>query len=160
MLAGQPAFTGDNLGVLLNAILRGTPVPVSEQRPEVPPAVDAVIARAMQKNPQARYQDAAEMARDLAQCRALLGRRPGAPASAPSDPYAATVVGDATQFMDRGPDGLGLSPLFDSTAGFQRLLHAQPDDAPPPAPKVRLGWLAWAAAYLLAGIGAVAIALR
>ena len=33
-------------------------------------------------------------------------------------------------------------------------------EPPPPArSKVRLGWLAWAAAYLLAGVGAIAIAL-
>ena len=160
MLTGQPAFTGENLGVLLNAILRGTPTPVSELRTEVPPAVDAVIARAMQKNPQARYQDAAEMARDLAQCRALLGRRPGAPAGAPSDPYATTMVGDATQFMDRGPEGLGLSPLFDSSAGFKRLLRAENDVPAAPPRKGRLARVAWLAAYLLAGIGAVAIALR
>jgi serine/threonine-protein kinase len=161
MLSGQPAFSGENLGVLLNAIMRGAPRPLGELRPDVPPAVDTVIARAMQKNPQARYQDAAEMARDLTTCRAQLSRNRagGAATQSASDPYASTLASDSTQLIERPPEGLGISPLFDSTAGLQRLLQAEAEQAPPPRKPVRLGWLAWAAAYLLAGVGAIAIAL-
>jgi serine/threonine-protein kinase len=164
MLAGQPAFSDPNLGALLNAILRSSPKPLAELRPDAPASLELVIARAMQKNPGARYQDAAEMARDLAQCRTLIARaRSGAGAAAQggADPFAATVVGDATQLVDRPPEGLGLSPLFDSTAGLERLLHPQGEMQPVvrKPPLVRVGWLAWAAAYLVAGAGAVAIAL-
>jgi serine/threonine-protein kinase len=161
MLSGQPAFSGENLGVLLNVIMRGQPTPLTELRPDVPPLVEQVIARAMQKNPLARYQDAAEMARDIVQCRAVVGRsRPAASGAGqgPADPFAATLAADATQLIERPPEGLGISPLFDSTAGLQRLLNAEADPAPPRPPRVRLGWLAWAAAYLVAGIGAIAIA--
>ena len=161
MLAGQPAFAAGNLGALLNAIMRSAPTPLTELRPELPASLDLVIARAMQKNPQARYQDAAEMARDLAQCRTLLARRAAAPGAAPSsvDPYATTLVGDATQMFDRAHEGLVLSPLFDSSAGLQRLLRSETEPAPQRPPRLRMGWLAWAGAYLLAGIGAIAIAL-
>jgi serine/threonine-protein kinase len=161
MLSGRPAFTGDNLGALLNAIMRASPVPLSEVRSEVPPSVDTVIARAMQKNPEARYQDAAEMARDLASCRSQVprGRSAAAAGQSSSDPYASTLASDSTQLIERPPEGLGLSPLFDSTAGLQRLLQAEAESAPPARGKVRLGRLAWAAAYLLAGVGAIAIAL-
>jgi serine/threonine-protein kinase len=162
MLAGQPAFAEANLGALLNAIMRSQPAPLSELRPEVPASLDLVIARAMHKNPQARYQDAAEMARDLAQCRTLIARSRGnAPAAhGGADPFAATLVGDATQLIERGPEGLGVSPLFDSSAGLERLMQSGGDQAPivRKPPRVRVGWLAWAAAYLLAGMGAIAIA--
>ena len=77
----------------------------------------------------------------------------------PSDPYASTLASDSTQLIDRPPEGLGLSPLFDSTAGLQRLMQGDAEPPPPARSKVRLGWLAWAAAYLLAGVGAIAIAL-
>jgi serine/threonine protein kinase len=163
MVSGQPAFSAQNLGALLNAIMRSAPTPLTQLRPDVPATLDAVIARALQKNPQARYQDAAEMARDLAQCRALVQRgRPASTATvakAPVDPYAATLRGDATQLFDRVPEGLGLSPLFDSSEGLHRLLHNTVQPVPQAKPSLHLDWLAWAAAYLLAGMGAIAIAL-
>jgi serine/threonine-protein kinase len=99
MVTGTPAFAGNNLGQLLSAIMHGAPPSASAANPAVPASVELVIARAMQKNPAARYQDAAEMARDLAQCRASLTRATAArvaalPAEA-SDPFAATVVAHA-----------------------------------------------------------------
>jgi hypothetical protein len=146
--------------------MRAAPTPLSELRPDVPAPVEAVIARAMQKNPEARYQDAAEMARDIAQCRAVAGRSRSAAASSSSsssasgsmDFFASTLAADSTQLIDRPPEGLGISPLFDSTAGLQRLLNAETEPPPAKPPRVRLGWLAWAAAYTLAGVGAIAIA--
>ena len=68
-------------------------------------------------------------------------------------------MGDATQMFERAPEGLGLSPLFDSTAGLQRLLRSEVEPAPQSPPRLRPRWLAWAAAWLLAGMGAIAIAL-
>lgn len=158
MVTGQPAFVAANLGALLNAIMRSSPTPPAELRPDVPPGVEAVIARAMQKNPQARYQDAAEMARDLAQCRTLAGRGrgPAGPGGAPAaDPYAATIVGDAAQFLDGPHEGLPLAPDFDSAAALGRLRGGEADGAGPPR-RLRPGWLLWSLAYLLAGIAAIA----
>jgi serine/threonine-protein kinase len=168
MVAGVPAFSGNNLGTLLNSILHGTPPPPTQFRAGVPAALDVVIARAMQKNPDARYQDAAEMARDLAQCRAAIPRpRPAATtaaagaAAAPADPYAATaIVDDATEVLaPPPPEGLAPSPDFDSTSGLQRLLQGGAEPGPPaPAPR-RSGWAGWALAYAAAAVGALAIAL-
>jgi serine/threonine protein kinase len=156
MVTGRPPFVGENLGVLLTAILRETPAPMEQLRAGVPPALEQVVARAMHKNPRQRYQDAEEMARDLAQCRALLGRGPGAAAS-PSDPYAATVVGEAPVLPEGPPEGLPLATAFESGAAIARLLQPEPGRGPALRPPLRLGWLAWAAAYLVAGLGAVAI---
>lgn len=160
MVSGQPAFSGANLGELLNSIMRAAPPSLLEVRPDVPAAVDAVIARAMQKNPRARYQDAAEMAVDLAQCRAMAGRgRPASQAAGQGtvDPYAATIVGDGGPSGSALPEGLALSPQFDSTAAWERLIHAGRGAEVRPA--LRLGWLGWSAAYLVAAIGAFVIAL-
>jgi eukaryotic-like serine/threonine-protein kinase len=164
MVSGHPAFEFGNLGELLNGIMRGTPRAPSTWRPEIPPQLEAVIARAMEKNAAARYQDAAEMARDLAQCRAMLARSRttgSVTPSSPADAFAATVIGDSTVAQDRAPEGLPLSPLFNSTEALQRLLRpAQEQGEPARRPRRRLGWLGWLFAYVLAGAGAVAIALR
>jgi serine/threonine-protein kinase len=162
MIAGVPPFAGNNLGQLLNAILHGTAPPPSQFRAGVPPALDAVIARAMQKNAAARYQDAGEMARELAQIRSALPHGVGEQAPSPSgarvDPYAATAAIASTQAEAAPPRGLALAPEFDSSAGLESL-RRRPAAAPPP-PRKSSRWLAWATAYLLATAGALAIALR
>jgi len=167
MVAGVPAFSGDNLGQLLNAILHEAPPPPRQFRPGVPTVLELVIARAMQKNPLARYQDAAEMARDLAQCRITLGRTQGAAPvvrTAPADPYAATApIGADTLPLPRPAEAAGLapSPLFDSAAGLQRLLADRSGMAAArqPRPRTSLRRLAWSVAYLAAAAAALTIAL-
>lgn len=163
MVAGVPAFSAGNLGELLKTILHATPPPPSQFRAGVPAALDAVIARAMQKNAAARYQDAGEMARDLAQCRSAIYRDHRAPAgaapAAPADPYAATAaISSATEILTLR-QGLALSPDFDSAAGLQRLLEGRVDDASGQRPPGRMRWLAWALAYGAACIAALATAL-
>lgn len=163
MVAGVPAFSGSNLGQLLNDILRGTPPPVGQFRAGVPASVDDVIARAMQKNPQNRYQDAAEMARDLALCRTAINRARGAMPPGPeagADPYAATMTGTMTQTLVQAPaSGLTLAPEFDSAAGLARLEQGDAGaSAPAHAPR-NVAWLAWLLAYGVAAAVALAIAL-
>jgi serine/threonine-protein kinase len=170
MVTGAPAFGGGNLGQLLASIMHGMPPPASSVRPDVPAAVEQVITRALQKNAQARYQDAGEMARELAQCRALLtagamGADRGA-APAPSDPYADTVAANAaTQPIPRPgePASLAPSPHFDSSEALQRLLKETGGLRPLPARRLGLEHLrraGWVLAYLAAAAGALAIALN
>ena len=163
MVTGQPAFSGVTLGDLMNAILRATPVAPSSLRAGIPPALETVIARAMQKNANARYQDAGEMARELAQCRATLVARNRDGTTiimpAPADPYAATVVGAPADDVPV-PEGLAPHPGFECGDALQRL--AQPDTAKEAAGAQSTGslkWVGWSLAYLLAAAGAVAIAL-
>jgi serine/threonine-protein kinase len=167
MLAGTPPFSGANLGQLLNAILHSTPPPPSHFRPGIPAVLETVVARAMQKNPQARYQDAAEMARDLAQCRAAVARArtPAAEQQAPADPYAATAPlgADAAEaaLAAAEPEGLPPAPQFDSSAGMQRLLADRSDEPVPRRPPQRdLRAVGWALAYVAAALGALVIAFR
>ena len=166
MVAGVPAFGGDNLGQLLSLIQHGNPPPPGTFRPGIPASLEIVIARAMQKNPAARYQDAAEMARDLFQCRAALTRSRGAlpsVTSAPVDIFAGTVGGNTvTIAMPPGgpPPGLAPSPAFDSTPGLQVLLQAgNATLAEPPRSHVRsVRGLLWTFAYMAAATAAVIIA--
>jgi len=165
MVAGVPAFSGNNLGQLLNAILHGQLPPPSQFRAGVPAAFDAVIARAMQKNPAARYQDAAEMARDLAQCRTAINRARGVAdgeATDPQvDPYAATAALGRTQTLPPPVSpGLAPAPEFDSTAGLRRLQEGKVEAGPPEPARRGFQRIAWLLAYGAATAGALAIALK
>ena len=63
-LTGQLPFRRDDDAALLWAHLVETPPPVTGIRPEVPAAVDAVVARAMAKDPADRYQSCEELLTD------------------------------------------------------------------------------------------------
>jgi tetratricopeptide (TPR) repeat protein len=65
MLAGRPPFTGEGNLPVLHAIVHDTPRELREFRPDLPPAVDRIVARALDKDLARRYQTAAEMAGDL-----------------------------------------------------------------------------------------------
>ena len=65
-LAGRPPFQGDTPLALVEAISRGASQPLRELRPDVDPAVVAVVERAMRQDPDERYASASEMAAALA----------------------------------------------------------------------------------------------
>ncbi len=65
MLVGHVPFSGDSATIVMMKHLQD-PVPsVLEERPDVPPPVGRVIARAMAKVPDNRYQNVAELIEDL-----------------------------------------------------------------------------------------------
>jgi eukaryotic-like serine/threonine-protein kinase len=71
LVTGTPPFTGDSPVAVAYQHVREDPVPPSRILAELPPAVDAIILKAMAKNPANRYQSSAEMGRDCE--RALAG---------------------------------------------------------------------------------------
>ena len=62
MLVGARAIKGENEAELLMAALEPKIEAPSTRRPDLPPTIDVVIARALAKNPDDRYTDAAEQA--------------------------------------------------------------------------------------------------
>ncbi|WP_028185423.1 Stk1 family PASTA domain-containing Ser/Thr kinase [Salinispora pacifica] len=72
LLCGHPPFVGDSPVSVAYQHVRETPPTPSDLNPEVPPAVDAIILKALSKNPLNRYQSAGEMRADL--LRAAAGR--------------------------------------------------------------------------------------
>src|SRR4051812_38505534 len=55
MLVGQPPFVSEGFGDLVNMHLNVAPAPARSKRPEIPPAVDALVLKMLAKNPEERY---------------------------------------------------------------------------------------------------------
>ena len=65
-VTGKLPYKGDGLVGVLEAIQNSRPIPPSVHNPAVPPALEAVIAKAMSLEPQDRYHDALAMDAALA----------------------------------------------------------------------------------------------
>jgi non-specific serine/threonine protein kinase len=80
MLAGHPPFEGKHIAAVVYSITNEEPKPLSQLYQRIPPAMEQVVAKALAKNPDHRYQTAAEMSEDLARIRSgarPLASRPG-----------------------------------------------------------------------------------
>jgi serine/threonine protein kinase len=65
LLAGRRPFNGKDLDDLRRRITFSTPLPLHRLRPEVPAALERILLRALNKNPDKRYQSGLELAGDL-----------------------------------------------------------------------------------------------
>lgn len=65
MATGRQAFSGGTGGVIIEAILTRSPVPVRSINPELPAMLEEIIDKAMHKNIEQRYQRAADIRGDL-----------------------------------------------------------------------------------------------
>jgi len=61
MLCGRRAFTGDSRIETLHAILKVHPPDVASVRADVPPALDRVVRRCLEKAPESRFQTARDL---------------------------------------------------------------------------------------------------
>lgn len=65
MITGQSPFKGDSVIATMTARLRTDPLAPLQLRPDCPSGLNEVILKAMERNPELRYQTSAEMFRDL-----------------------------------------------------------------------------------------------
>jgi len=145
LVAGEPPFTAPTVTQLMHQIATASPRPPSASNPAVPAMLDLIVARALQKQPAARYQSAAELAADLRSCLTDLAATLGpqamvGAATAPLEAGAAAVaqidvpleepvssagsatgtVAPASSAIDAGTY-LPLSRKFDSNAALKQL---------------------------------------
>jgi serine/threonine protein kinase/Flp pilus assembly protein TadD len=65
MATGRQAFAGNTSGVVQEAILNRDPIPAGRVNPEIPSRLEEMIAKALEKDRNLRYQDAGDMRADL-----------------------------------------------------------------------------------------------
>jgi eukaryotic-like serine/threonine-protein kinase len=145
LAAGEPPFSASSVAQLLQQITTATPRPPSAANPALPAVLDLIVAKALDKQPDGRYQSAAELAADVRACLAQLpggkGERPDAgeatmvesapPAAATVDfvlegtradnsAQAGAAAGLSATLVGQGLS-LPLSRRFDSTEAFLQL---------------------------------------
>jgi serine/threonine protein kinase/tetratricopeptide (TPR) repeat protein len=69
MTTGRPAFPGSTSGIISEAILNRAPAPAARLNPELPPKLEEIINKAIEKDRKLRYQHASEIGADLQRLR-------------------------------------------------------------------------------------------
>jgi len=105
LVTGGPPFQGDSPVAVAYQHVREDPRPPSTINPAVPPSLDAIVLKAMSKNPANRYQSAADMRADL--LRAVAGQRVEAtPVMSASDRTAMIAPATGTRYRAVAPAAL------------------------------------------------------
>ena len=128
-LTGKRPFSGGGAIEVQRKILQDAPIKPSVANPEIPSAFDAVIKRALAKNPEDRYESAGAFADALRTALAKSGGRGRGAAHAPADaPSPSSAPRPATRGMTRAdidvPIGEAEAPPASRGATPRRLLLA------------------------------------
>ena len=122
MLTGQVPFIGENVNAIMYQTLNSIPAAPSSANPAVPEMLDYILAKALAKDLDARYQNARDLADDLKACSDSLPR--DAAAAADKGRQSAKKAGKFAAGDDAGVKpvaALGLSSSFDSSEATMRL---------------------------------------
>ncbi len=135
MLTGRPPFLGDTLPEVYAAVLSGTVQSVCSLRPDIPQGLDDIVQRCLDKDPEQRFADVAELAealrpyggvngaqsvervaRILNNAQLFRGRASATPRAGAVEARGGTPGGAAQRPLDAGPGtargGISLEPLL------------------------------------------------
>jgi TolB-like protein len=108
MATGRHAFKGDSVGATLDAILNRAPLSPLRINPELPPELEHIINKALEKDREVRYQSASELRADL---KRLKHETEAARAVAPVSPPAKTAAMRTSPLQRLALAGLALIAL-------------------------------------------------
>ena len=131
-LTGRLPFSGRTLREILAEKLREDPPPVSGSAPGIHPDLDAIVAKAMARQPEDRYQRAAEFARELERAAARLEGAVAAPYAGASRRLRRAERRGARLALAAGAAGLAV--LAAVTYGLLPSGRGTAPAPPPPAP--------------------------
>ena len=103
IVTGKPAFPGKTSAVVFKAILDETPVCPLEVNPALPPKLDDIILKALEKDREIRYQVAAELRGDLKRLQRDLSLSSGPGRSTSEAPAPAARLSSAAVAVSSGP---------------------------------------------------------
>ena len=116
LLAYDEAFSGTNTRQIESSVLRGQPAPLASVVPGLDPEIDEIVLRALKRDPNKRYQDAATFERALERLRSRLGPDAPGPPRRPTPPPPQTARGNPREAR--------------AEAAYQRALAASQGGAP------------------------------
>src|SRR5260370_4282321 len=132
MVTGEKPFPGKNITTVIYKIVNEEPVPPRQINPSIHPGISAVVMKALQKDPDQRYQSCREMLEELRTWRMLATAASGNPQSTMAlgagSPAATVVSGNAA--------GRGLMREEQTVMATARSLNARAS-APGQTPLVR-----------------------
>jgi serine/threonine protein kinase/tetratricopeptide (TPR) repeat protein len=111
MATGRRPFEGGSSAELISSILRDTPPPVNELRPELPADLARVIRRCLEKDPRYRLQTARDVSNEFRD----LGRTITRPTPVPTSTAHAAVAADSGAVRDESGD-----PYTQGFSGIKR----------------------------------------
>lgn len=99
-LTSLPPFDGDNVNAIMYATVNTTPVAPSHENADVPQMLDLIVAKALAKLPEERYQTMAEFASDLDHVKVkLLAKQGGNVIAKQSPPVAKQMPMDMARYQ-------------------------------------------------------------
>jgi serine/threonine protein kinase len=120
MGTGRRAFSGNTPAIILEAVFNRMPTPITQVNPMLPPSLQTIIIKALQKDRKLRYQTAAEMGDDLSRLFERKAPRVGA-------------VNDSSRPFGQLTDGLMGLP-GDPLSGLEQFLFEYLGTPAKPAP--------------------------
>ncbi len=112
LITDAPVFHGESFPGVCAAIVADAPMPVRTMRPDVSPALEAIINRCLEKDVRFRYQSIAELAAELAP----LGSRATASGSGPQAMiYSSHPRLIASAAVTTGKPSAAATPAYDQT---------------------------------------------
>jgi eukaryotic-like serine/threonine-protein kinase len=108
MVTGEKPFPGQNITTVIYKIVNEDPVPPRQIDPSIHPGISSVVMKALQKEPEQRYQSCREMLEDLKSYRTLVQAR--------ANPQSTMMMGS----------GSPAATLVSANAGAHGMLQEDP----------------------------------
>jgi eukaryotic-like serine/threonine-protein kinase len=129
MATGQQPFRGESEATIYEAILNRDPAPPTRINPDVPPELERIVSRALEKDRQLRYQHASEIRSELMRLKrdTESGRFavPAGESPSASSPAVARISSRGHAHQTLGRAGAEGPPVLQSSASIRRVPRLQ-----------------------------------